>query len=88
MNRSLSPIDVNERSASLEEQLHPVRGRDIQAILPADFRNRDPKWLLVDEGFTLPASTKSSRYLRLPTVTSGTAGRWQRVALCQRPPPS
>src|SRR5437879_4913755 len=53
MNRSLSPIDVNEASASLEEQLQPVRGTDIQAILPAHFRNRDPKWLLVDEGFTL-----------------------------------
>jgi len=59
MNPSLSPIDVNEASASLEEQLQPVRGTDIQAILPAHFRNRDPKWLLVDEGFTLPPRARS-----------------------------
>jgi trehalose/maltose hydrolase-like predicted phosphorylase len=53
MNRSMSPTDVDEQSVSFEEQIQPARGGFARSVLPAHFRTRDPKWLLVDEGFTL-----------------------------------
>jgi trehalose/maltose hydrolase-like predicted phosphorylase len=53
MNRSLSRIDVPNESQSLEEELPQVRDAAHAAVLHAEIRTNDPKWLLVDEGFTL-----------------------------------
>jgi trehalose/maltose hydrolase-like predicted phosphorylase len=53
MNRSLSPVDVRNESQSLEEELQQVRDAAHTAVLHAEIRTNDPKWLLVDEGFTL-----------------------------------
>jgi trehalose/maltose hydrolase-like predicted phosphorylase len=53
MDRPLSSMDVDEERISFEERLPPVGDKRPRSILPAYFRSRDPRWLLVDEGFAL-----------------------------------
>ena len=52
MNRSVSPIDVQRKSSSFQEDLQQARD-DEAAVLTSQLRTSDPKWLLIDEGFTL-----------------------------------
>jgi hypothetical protein len=49
----MSPIGVQNQSRSFREELQQVRDAALAAVLPENLRTRDPKWLLVDEGFTL-----------------------------------
>jgi trehalose/maltose hydrolase-like predicted phosphorylase len=51
MNRSL-PVDIQRKSHSFQEELQQVRESEA-AVLPGQLRTSDPKWLLIDEGFTL-----------------------------------
>jgi trehalose/maltose hydrolase-like predicted phosphorylase len=51
MNRSL-PVDIQRRSHSFQEELQQARESEA-AVLPSQLRTSDPKWLLIDEGFTL-----------------------------------
>jgi trehalose/maltose hydrolase-like predicted phosphorylase len=53
MTRSMSPTGVQNQSRSFREELQQVRDAALAAVLPENFRTRDPKWLLVDEGFTV-----------------------------------
>ena len=53
MNRSSTPIKASEGSVSCEEQLQPACGSAARSILPEHLTTRDPRWLLVEEGFTL-----------------------------------
>ena len=52
MNRSLSPIDVQRKGHSFQEELQQVR-ESAATALSSQLRTADPKWLLVDQGFTL-----------------------------------
>jgi hypothetical protein len=52
MNRSLSPIDVRSEGYLFEEELQHVNGA-AAPLLQGQLRGRNPKWLLVDGGFTL-----------------------------------
>src|SRR5205823_11713794 len=52
MNRSLSPIDVQSKTSSFQEDLQQARDGEA-AVLTSPLRTSDPKWLLIDEGFTL-----------------------------------
>ena len=51
MNRSL-PVDIQRKSHSFQEELQQVHESEA-AVLPSQLRTSDPKWLLIDEGFTL-----------------------------------
>jgi len=53
MNRSLSPIDVRDQSYSTEAELQQVGDAAHALTLQGELRTLDPKWLLIDEGFTL-----------------------------------
>src|SRR5215467_4170851 len=50
MNRSLSSVDV---SSTLQEDWQQLRDGAHAAVLHGEIRIQDPKWLLVDQGFTL-----------------------------------
>jgi trehalose/maltose hydrolase-like predicted phosphorylase len=52
MDRSLSPIDVQRESNLFQEDLQQLPDTEA-AVLPSQLRTGDPKWLLIDEGFTL-----------------------------------
>jgi kojibiose phosphorylase len=52
MDRSLSPFDLQHKSHSFQEELQQVR-ESAAAALCRDLRTSDPKWLLIDDGFTL-----------------------------------
>ena len=53
MTRSLFPIDVQNQSHSFQEELQQVGDAAVAAAFPGNLRTRNPKWLLVDEGFTI-----------------------------------
>ena len=53
MNRSLAPTSVHKESHFFEEQLQQVPDAAHSTVLHEEIRTDDPKWLLVDEGFTL-----------------------------------
>jgi trehalose/maltose hydrolase-like predicted phosphorylase len=53
MNRLLSPIDVRDQGYSMEAELHQVGDAAHALTLQGELRTLDPKWLLIDEGFTL-----------------------------------
>jgi trehalose/maltose hydrolase-like predicted phosphorylase len=52
MTRSSSPIEIQNQTQSFLDELQQIRNAGIAAV-PRNVRTPDPKWLLVDEGFTL-----------------------------------
>jgi hypothetical protein len=49
MTRSLSPIQVQQRSHSFQEESQHFRERTTAGLL-GQLRTSDPQWLLIDEG--------------------------------------
>ena len=50
----MSPTsNLKSEGVSFQEELQQARDAAASGILPGNFRNRDPRWLLIDEGFTL-----------------------------------
>src|SRR3954469_6094232 len=52
MDRSLSPVDVQRKSNLFQEDLQQLPHSEA-AVLHSRLRISDPKWLLIDEGFTM-----------------------------------
>jgi trehalose/maltose hydrolase-like predicted phosphorylase len=53
MNRSSSPVDIGEESLSFDDQPEFAQDSDAIGVFPVHFRTQDPRWLLVEDGFTL-----------------------------------
>lgn len=84
MNRSLSPVAERE-NAQDREYLQRIRNDGASGVLPADFRTHDPKWLLIDEGFTLAREHETESLFAIANGYIGNRGSLAEGSLLSAP---
>jgi trehalose/maltose hydrolase-like predicted phosphorylase len=68
------PTNMQSENVSFSEELQQVRDAAVNGILASDFRTRDPMWLLVDEGFTLPREHETESLFAIANGYIGNRG--------------
>jgi hypothetical protein len=75
MSRSRIPIDVQNQSHSLREELHQLAHPDIADPFPGNLCTHNPQWLLVDEGFTMAREHETESLFAIGNGYTGNADR-------------
>src|ERR1700756_3609097 len=68
------PTNMQSENVSFSEELQQVRDAADNGIFASDFRTRDPMWLLVEEGFTLPREHETESLFAIANGYIGNRG--------------